>query len=144
MEFAENPQKSKHNSKTLMKMKKSIFALLVVALSATLCSAQEKKVSFTKSDQAEIQKILGKDFTAVLGDQGQLAIVAPKSVSGIKSTARGGFTKLPGSAANATLAAYEKAWVYKQSSLSMFESKLGAERVKQLESVMAKKGLSMR
>lgn len=125
-------------------MKKSIFALLIVACTATIASAQEKKVSFTKADQAEIQKILGKDFTAVLGEQGQLAVVTPKSVAGIKSTAKGGFSKLPANAANAVFAAYEKAWIYRQSSLEMLQSKLGVERVKQLEAVMAKKGLNMR
>jgi hypothetical protein len=125
-------------------MKKLIFSIaLLLGLQCTLL-AQDKKVVFSKDEQMQIQKVLGKDFTAVLGDKGQLAIVSPKSVADIKSTAKGGFSKLPANAANAVFAAYEKGWVYRQSSLEILKSKLGEERLTQLEGIMKAKGLNMR
>lgn len=121
-------------------MKKSIFLSFFLSFVCLVAKAQQE-VKFSKAEQAEIQKILGKDFTAVLGEKGQLAIVAPKSVSAIKSTPRGGFSGLPTNAANATFAAYEKAWVYRQSDKNALMAKLGQERFKQLETVMARKGV---
>jgi len=45
-------------------------------------------------------------------------------------------------AANAILAAYEKAWVYKQSG-AVLKSKLGKERFNQLKTILTAKGLQM-
>lgn len=47
--------------------------------------------SFTKKDQVDIQKILGKDFKALLDTKGHLIVVTPKSVNQIKSTPAGEF-----------------------------------------------------
>ena len=123
---------------------KKVLSIMLFAMAISYCSqAQDKEVRFTKADQEQIQKVLGKDYKAVLGKEGQLAVVAPRYVSEIKATSRGGFTKLPGAAANAILAAYEKAWVYKQSSKDILTSKLGEERFGQLKAIMEKKGLSV-
>lgn len=123
---------------------KKVFGIMLFAMAIAYCSqAQDKEVRFSKADQEEIQKVLGKEYKAVLGKDGQLAIVAPRYVSEIKATPRGGFSKLPGSAANAVFAAYEKAWVYRQSSKDILTSKLGQERFTQLKAIMEKKGLPM-
>jgi hypothetical protein len=121
---------------------KKVLSLTLV----TLCISYfgySQEVKFTKEDQEKIQKVLGKEYKAVLGREGQLAVVTPKYVSEIKSTSRGGFTKLPGSAANAVFAAYEKAWIYKQSTRDILQSKLGQERFAQLKTIMQSKGLTM-
>ena len=125
---------------------KKVFGIMLCAMAIAYGSqAQEKgkEIRFTQADQEQIQKVLGKEYKAVLGKDGQLAIVAPRYVSEIKATSRGGFSKLPGSAANATFAAYEKAWVYKQSSKDILTSKLGEERFGQLKAIMEKKGLTV-
>ncbi|MGM9478047.1 hypothetical protein ACS5PU_16590 [Pedobacter sp. GSP4] len=120
---------------------KKVGILLGLCLGLSAASfAQTPK--FSKRDQAEIQKVLGKDFTAVLGKDGQLAVVTPNKVADLKSTSRGGFTGQPGMAANAILAAYEKAWVYKQSG-AVLKSKLGEERFNQLKTILTAKGLQM-
>lgn len=122
-------------------MKKVLGIMLFACAISYGSKAQD--VRFSKADQEEIQKVLGKEYKAVLGKDGQLAIVAPRYVSEIKATARGGFSKLPGAAANATFAAYEKAWVYRQSSKDILTSKLGQERFTQLKAIMEKKGLTV-
>ncbi|TCC86467.1 hypothetical protein EZ428_23665 [Pedobacter frigiditerrae] len=104
-------------------------------------NAVEKPVAFTRAEQQQLQKVLGRNFTAVLGEQGQLAVVTPDKVGQLKSTARGGFSGMPGLAANAVLAANEKWWVYKQSG-DLLKSKLGEERFNQLNTILAKKGLN--
>lgn len=118
-------------------MKKSILLLIALAFSTVAFS----QVKFTKAEQQQVQKILGKDFTAVLGEQGQLAVVTPDKVGELKSTPRGSFNGMPGLAANAVLAANEKWWVYKQSG-ALLKSKLGEERFNQLNQILAKKGLN--
>ena len=123
-------------------MKNTFFAWAFFALASFGATAQTE-VRFSKEEQAEIQKILGKEFTAVLGSKGQLAVVAPKDLGRIKVTQRGGITGSPSKAANAVFAAYEKAWVYRQSSKQMLEKILGQERFKQLETIMVAKGLKM-
>ena len=163
--IAENPEQSKQQlNKKPCQMKKILFFAFLF-LSANVAFAQKDlkvnktikadakvnvqqnaKVKFSASEKAEVQKILGSDFTAVLGADGQLAIVAPKSVSGIKSVGKGAFSGLPrggGDAANAVLAAYEKAWIYRQSSEEFLSSKLGQERFGQLKLIMGAKGLKM-
>jgi len=123
---------------------KKVLSIMLCAMAISYCSqAQDKEVRFTKADQEQIQKVLGKDYKAVLGKEGQLAIVAPRYVSEIKATPRGGFSKLPGAAANAVFAAYEKGWIYRQSSKDILTSKLGEERFGQLKAIMEKKGLSV-
>lgn len=119
-------------------MKKSI--LLLVALAFSTAAFSQKSVKFTRAEQAQMQKILGKDFTAVLGEKGQLAVVTPDKVGQLKSTPKGGFKGMPGLAANAVLAANEKWWVYKQSG-DLLKSKLGEERFNQLNKIIDKKGL---
>ncbi|TKC05562.1 hypothetical protein FA048_17720 [Pedobacter polaris] len=104
-------------------------------------NAVEKTVAFTRAEQQQMQKVLGRNFTAVLGEKGQLAVVTPDKVGQLKSTARGGFSGMPGLAANAVLAANEKWWVYKQSG-DLLKSKLGEERFNQLNAILAKKGLN--
>jgi len=118
-------------------MKKKCF-LSLLAISFMTCAFGQ----FTATEQKEIQQILGKDFNAVLGNDGQLAIVAPKSIANIKSAPRGGFKGLPTVAANATAAAYERFWVYRQSSKDVLVSKLGQERYKQLSKIMQDKGMN--
>jgi len=127
--------------------KSEIIIMKKIGLLLGLClgvsaAAFSQEVKFSKRDQADIQKVLGKDFTAVLGKDGQLAVVTPNKVADLKSTARGGFSGQPGAAANATFAAYEKAWIYKQSG-KILESKLGRERFNQLKAIMTAKGLQM-
>lgn len=119
-------------------MKKSILLLIALAFS-TVAFSQE--VKFTKAEQQQMQRILGKDFTAVLGPQGQLAVITPDKVGQLKSTPRGSFSGMPGLAANAVLAANEKWWVYKQSG-DLLKSKLGEERFNQLNKILAAKGLN--
>lgn len=123
-------------------MKKSILLLIAVAFS-TVVFAQPRAVKFTKAEQQQVQKILGRDFTAVLGGQGQLAVVTPDKVGQLKSTSRGSFTGMPGLAANAVLAANEKWWVYKQSG-DLLKSKLGEERFNQLNKILTQKGLDIK
>ncbi|WP_025144590.1 hypothetical protein [Pedobacter jeongneungensis] len=123
-------------------MKKSILLLTALAFS-TIAFSQQRTVKFTKAEQQQMQRILGKDFTAVLGGQGQLAVVTPDKVGQLKSTARGSFSGMPGLAANAVLAANEKWWVYKQSG-DLLKSKLGEERFNQLNKILTKKGLDIK
>jgi hypothetical protein len=122
-------------------MKKLLLAAILFTIS--LYSAIGQNVKFNKSEQAQIQAILGNDFRAVLGKQGQLGIVTPQSVANIKSTKRGGFSKLGNPAANAIAAAYEKAWVYKQSTKELLLSRLGQEKFQQLSNIMQQKGITI-
>jgi hypothetical protein len=119
-------------------MKKILNLTLLFSAISFASNAQAKKApTFTKAEQQEIQKILGNDFAAVLGNEGQIAGVIPSKVGGIISTKNGGFRGLP-SAANATFMAYEKAWIYKQSGKDI-QDKLGKERFNQLNSILTKK-----
>jgi hypothetical protein len=122
-------------------MKKLSLLTLVFTILAYCGQAQD--VKFSKADQENIQKVLGKDYTAVLSRDGQLAIVTPKSVGEITSAPRGGFSKLPGNAASVTFAAYEKAWVYKKDTKDILKSRLGEERFKQLSAIMKAKGVTV-
>ncbi len=92
--------------------------------------------TFSKSEQAEIAKILGKDFIPVFSQNGELSIATQKSVRHVKALG-GGFSKNPGSVAANIL--IHKGWVLATSKdvLEAMRSKLGAQRFQQLEAIVA-------
>ncbi len=93
--------------------------------------------TFSRSEQAEIKKILGRDFVPVFSANGELSIATPKSVKHVRALG-GGFAKNPGSVASNIL--IHSGWVLATSKdvLEAMKSKLGAQRFQQLEAIVSK------
>lgn len=93
--------------------------------------------TFSKNEQAEIKKILGKDYIPVFNEKGELSIATARSVKHVRALG-GGFSKGTGSVANNIL--IHSGWVLATSKnvLDAMRSKLGAQRFQQLESIVSK------
>jgi|GEM_PF-3758780 len=93
--------------------------------------------TFSKSEQAEIKKILGRDYVPVFSERGELSIATPSSVKHVRALG-GGFSKNPGSVASNIL--IHSGWVLATSKdvLDAMRSKLGAQRFRQLEAIVSK------
>lgn len=93
--------------------------------------------NFSKTEQASIKKLLGKEYIAVFNERGELSIATPKSVKHVRALG-GGFAKHPGSVASNIL--IHSGWVLATSKdvLDAMRSKLGAQRFKQLEAIVSK------
>ena len=65
--------------------------------------------TFSKTEQAEIKKILGKDYIPVFNERGELSIATARSVKHVRALG-GGFSKNPGSVANNILSIQDGCW----------------------------------
>lgn len=93
--------------------------------------------TFSRSEQAEIKKILGRDYVPVFSEKGELSIATQRSVKHVRALG-GGFAKNPGSVASNIL--IHSGWVLATSKdvLEAMRSKLGAQRFQQLEAIVSK------
>ena len=93
--------------------------------------------TFSKTEQAQLKKILGKDYIPVFNEKGELSIATARSVKHVRALG-GGFSKNPGSVASNIL--IHSGWVLATSKnvLDAMKSKLGAQRFKQLEAIVSK------
>lgn len=119
-------------------MKKNILTIGLMMSMAFMANAQGAP-TFSAAEQKKIQQILGSDFEAVFSPKGELVIATKSSVGQVKTLPGGGFTTGKPSAASNIL--IHKGWIAATSeeALKSMRSKLGAERMKQLEAVIAKK-----
>ncbi|WP_257668144.1 hypothetical protein [Parapedobacter tibetensis] len=102
-----------------------------------LKAAETDAPTFSRSEQAQIAKILGRDFVPVFNEKGELSIATQQSVRHVKALG-GGFSKNPGSVASNIL--IHKGWVLATSKdvLEAMKSQLGAQRFQQLEAIVSK------
>lgn len=116
---------------------KHLFLLAAFSFSMGFVCKGQDAPTFTKTQQSEIKRILGKEYVPVFSSKGELAIATKESVSSVKPLAGGGFSSLKASAAKNVF--IHKGWIYKssyQAALNDMKSKLGEERFKQLEAVL--------
>ena len=138
---------------------KKIFFLIAACAISTLLSAQAKQKpaerisddalseiiaskSFTKKDQTDIQKILGKDFSALIDSKGHLVITVPTSISQIKSTPAGEFlpfTELKQTPKLIFWWGKGEGFILKKYLQTKMSEALGEERSKELISLLIRK-----
>lgn len=119
-------------------MKKSILTIGLMMSMALVANAQGAP-TFSAAEQKKIQQILGSDYEAVFSSKGELAIATKASVGQVKALPGGGFTNTKPSAASNVLIHKGYVLATSEEALKSMRSKLGAERMKQLEAVIAKK-----
>lgn len=119
-------------------MKKTVI-MLVVCWSLSSLSFSQTGASFSKAQQTQIAKILGKDFTPIFSSEGELVVTKGTSIRSVKALPGGGFSNVSKLASAEKNELIHKGWILRSSkqALEAMKTQLGEERFKQIEQVLA-------
>lgn len=119
---------------------RTLICLLFVSLSFKGFS--QSGPGFTAEQQAQITKILGKEYSPVFSSKGELVIAKGTSINTVKALPGGGFSNLSKAASVAKNELIHKGWILRSSkeALESLKTQLGKQRFTQLEKILSLPG----